>query len=83
VKADEPMTAKRIRPTREALIIVLPNRQVQIPWEECSPRLGPATEEQRLTAELSPAGYGIHWPRLDGNLSISGLLPDENDRTRG
>jgi hypothetical protein len=27
-----------------------------------------------LAAELSPGGYGIHWPLLDEDLSISGLL---------
>ena len=80
VKATEPLTAKRIKPVREGLIVVLTDREVRIPWERCSPRLAAATEEQRLTAKLSPGGYGIHWPLLDEDLSIGGLLANEGER---
>ena len=30
--------------------------------------------EQRNNYEVSPAGYGIHWPMIDEDLSIDGLL---------
>ena len=70
----EPLTATAIETTRDALIVVLPHRQVRIPWERCSKSLATATELQRSTAELSPGGYGIHWPLLDEDLSISGLV---------
>ena len=33
-----------------------------------------APEKDRLTFEISPSGYGIHWPLLDEDLSIDGLL---------
>ena len=33
-----------------------------------------ASEKDRLTFEISPSGYGIHWPLLDEDLSIDGLL---------
>ncbi len=29
---------------------------------------------ERMNAELSPGGYGIHWPLVDEDLSINGLL---------
>jgi hypothetical protein len=32
------------------------------------------TIEQRRRAELSPGGYGIHWPLLDEDISIGGLV---------
>lgn len=83
MKVTEVLTAKRIKPMPEALVIVLPDREVEIPWEDCSPRLAKATEEQRLAAELSPGGYGIHWPLLDEDLSISGLLASNHERNRG
>ena len=33
-----------------------------------------ATSEERKQWELSAAGFGIHWPLLDEDLSASGLL---------
>ena len=39
-----------------------------------SPRLTNATQKQRETFDISPAGYGIHWPDLDEDLSIDGLI---------
>ena len=38
------------------------------------PRLLEATAEQRLNWKLSGAGYGIHWPDIDEDLSTKGLL---------
>jgi hypothetical protein len=38
------------------------------------PRLLHATPEQREKWVLSAAGYGIHWPDLDEDLSAEGLL---------
>jgi Protein of unknown function (DUF2442) len=38
------------------------------------PRLLDATEEQRGHWKLSGAGYGIHWPDVDEDLSTEGLL---------
>ena len=83
MKVTEVLTAKRIKPIRAGLLFILPDREVRIPWEDCSPRLAAATEEQRMAAELSPGGYGIHWPLLDEDLSISGLLAGHHERTRG
>lgn len=33
-----------------------------------------ATETERSNYEISPAGIGIHWPDLDEDLSIAGLM---------
>ena len=38
------------------------------------PRLANATPEQRNRWELAGAGYGIHWPDIDEDLSTEGLL---------
>ena len=70
----EPITATAIETTRDALILVLADRRVRIAWESCSKKLASATKLQRSTAELSPGGYGIHWPLLDEDLSIGGLV---------
>ncbi len=38
------------------------------------PRLLRATAEQRADWEVAGAGYGIHWPGIDEDLSTEGLL---------
>jgi hypothetical protein len=38
------------------------------------PRLLRATPESRARWEKAGAGYGIHWPELDEDLSTEGLL---------
>jgi hypothetical protein len=74
----EPVLARRIRATEDSLVITLVNSTVSIPWKECSMRLARATSAQRVLAELSPSGYGIHWPLLDEDLAIGPLV--ENRR---
>ena len=39
-----------------------------------SERLSRATQEQRDKYEISPSGYGIHWPDIDEDLSIDGFI---------
>ncbi|MDA8428638.1 MAG: DUF2442 domain-containing protein [Geobacteraceae bacterium] len=39
-----------------------------------SPRLLHAAQTERERYEISPSGYGIHWPLIDEDLSIDGLL---------
>jgi hypothetical protein len=48
-------------------------RRISVPlrWY---PRLAQATPQQRAHWELAGAGYGIHWPDIDEDLSVEGLL---------
>jgi len=39
-----------------------------------SKRLANATPDQISDFAVSPSGYGIHWPRLDEDLSIDRLI---------
>ena len=39
-----------------------------------SERLANAAQSERDRCEVSPAGYGIHWPLVDEDLSVDGLL---------
>jgi len=45
----------------------------EIDLAEQSERLAHATQEQRERVEISPSGYGLHWPEVDEDLSIDGL----------
>ena len=38
------------------------------------PRLLNATDEERNVWEVAGGGHGIHWPRIDEDLSVEGLL---------
>jgi hypothetical protein len=78
MQATEPITATAIETTHDGLSILIGQRTVRIPWEKCSKRLASATEQERLNAELSPGGYGIHWPSIDEDLSVNGLLRDHD-----
>lgn len=52
---------------------LMDGRSISVPvaW---FPRLAAGTAEQRQNWELCGAGYGIHWPELDEDLSTEGLL---------
>lgn len=39
------------------------------------PRLAYGTPAERANFEISGAGYGIHWPDLDEDIGVEGLLP--------
>ena len=74
MRITEVITASSIETTDEELVIRLANREVCKRWERCSPILASATTEERRRAELSPGGYGIHWPLLDKDLSVGRLV---------
>jgi hypothetical protein len=38
------------------------------------PRLAHGTQAERDNAHISGAGYGIHWPDLDEDIGVEGLL---------
>jgi len=58
-------TILMIAPTPDALTITTGSGTYSIPWEQCSPTLARASWLERSRAEMSPSGYGIHWPLLD------------------
>ncbi len=45
------------------------------------PRLLAATPTQRACYEISVSGHGLHWDELDEDVSVSGLLLGQGDRT--
>ena len=60
--------------TEDRLVVDLADgRSVSVPlaW---FPRLLHATCQERDNWEIAGAGYGIHWPEVDEDLSVEGLL---------
>jgi hypothetical protein len=56
------------------LVITIEGEPKRFQLREVSPALEKASEEERNNFEISPSGYGIHWPLLDEDISIDGLL---------
>jgi hypothetical protein len=69
-----PQLAKAIKTTPDALVVLTEGGSVTIPWAQCSDRLAHASAIERSRAELSPSGYGVHWPLLDEDLAVGALL---------
>ncbi len=63
-----------IRFEGDLLAIKIDGKEGKFELKKISPALEKASEQERNTFEVSPAGYGIHWPLLDEDLSIDGLL---------
>ncbi len=60
--------------TRNSLVVdLMDGRTISVPltWY---PKLLKATLKERAHWEICGGGYGIHWPELDEDLSIEGLL---------
>ncbi len=60
--------------TEEKLVVYLDDsRKIAIPITDF-PRLDYATDEERRDFRLIGGGTGIHWPRLDEDISLESLL---------
>ena len=69
-----PALAQGVRVSGDALTVdLVDGRMVSVPlaWY---PRLAHATPEERNEWRLIGRGEGIHWPRLDEDVSVEGLL---------
>jgi len=66
--------ATRAQVTGDLLVVELEaGRIIQVPLE-WFPRLSAANERARQNLRLIGRGIGIHWPDLDEDISVAGLL---------
>jgi hypothetical protein len=70
--ADERVADVRFDSDR-IIVDLMDGRTISVPLAYY-PRLLNATPEQRTHWEVAGAGYGIHWPDIDEDLSTEGLL---------
>jgi hypothetical protein len=56
------------------MILAVDGQVYRLPLVQVSDRLAKASETDRRIYRVAPSGYGIHWPMLDEDLSIHGLL---------
>ena len=66
--------AERIRVTRDSLVVDLVDGRTIIAPLSWYPRLHHATGSERRNWRLIAGGEGIHWPYLDEDISVDGLL---------
>ena len=56
------------------MVVTIDGQKRRFALSKISPALEKASVEARNMYEISPSGYGIHWPLIDEDLSIDGLL---------
>ncbi len=56
------------------MVLTIDAKKKKFKVSEISSVLHQASEQEKNTFEISPSGYGIHWPLLDEDLSVDGLL---------
>jgi hypothetical protein len=69
-----PAKAVQVTVTDDTLTVDLEDgRTIAVPigWY---PRLAYATSAERANVQIAGAGYGLHWPDLDEDIGVDGLL---------
>ncbi len=67
-------TVTNVRVESGRLRLTVDDRPLSFSLLRVSKRLAKASDAERSVFEVSPSGYGIHWPLVDEDLSIDGLL---------
>ena len=65
---------KELRFEYDYLIIEVDEQTIRLKLTEISDKLAKATDQERQDYKISPSGYGIHWRKLDEDLSVNGFL---------
>ena len=60
--------------TGSTMKIIIDSKEYEYVLVQISPRLASASKSDLKNYDISPSGYGIHWPSIDEDLSIDGLL---------
>jgi len=67
---------------KERLALVVDGKKYTFPVADISKKLTDASRAEREKYEISPSGYGIHWPLIDEDLSIDGLIGIKHNRVQ-
>jgi hypothetical protein len=62
------------------LRLTVDGKRIERDLELISPALAKASRAEQSEYEVSPSGYGIHWPLIDEDISIDGLLGISHQR---
>jgi hypothetical protein len=65
----------------DEMLLTIDGQPLRFALEHISTRLLKASLPERIRFIVSASGYGIHWPDVDEDLSVEGLLKSaESDR---
>lgn len=56
------------------LYFIVDKQPYRVRWTDCSSKLAVVSQTEREYLEVSPSGYGLHWPLIDEDLAITPLL---------
>lgn len=59
---------------KDMISLKVDGKLIRILLDKISLKLKSANEMQRNFYKISPSGYGIHWPLIDEDLSISAMI---------
>jgi hypothetical protein len=59
---------------QDFIYLNIDGNDIKVALVTLSMKLKSADEYQRMFYKISPSGYGIHWPLIDEDLSIEGIL---------
>ena len=65
---------RKIRFEKHYLLLTVDGKDHRIDLRRYSKKLAAADERKKMNFEVSPLGYGIHWPDPDEDLSINGMI---------
>ena len=64
---------RNVRFEKHYLLLKVDGKDFRIDLRQYSKKLAAADERTKMNFEITPSGYGIHWPDLDEDLSIDGM----------
>jgi hypothetical protein len=63
-----------VRVSGDYLVATINDKEYRWLFSNISGPLADATDAQRRDFRIALSGYGIHWPQVDEDLSIGGLM---------
>ena len=63
-----------LRVSRGKLYMTVDRERYVVELAAVSSRLAAASPQDQRPVEISPSGYGLHWPTVDEDLSVDGLI---------
>lgn len=75
---DKAHDVRKVSLSGTRMLLSVDGKEYEIDITKQSDKLAGATPEQRANFIVSPSGYGIHWPDLDEDLAVDGLIGVEH-----
>ena len=72
-----------VRFDKNYILLKVDGKDHKIDLRQYSKKLALANERIKMNFAVSPSGYGIHWPELDEDLSIDGMIKTAKVRKTG